>query len=95
MKVKSISECSILQYFWPALSDNGLENPFSVFLRVAVLHMSYCNSLYFSMKGLSWKKPKTNQRDSQDGLASVSIFIGPVKQNKISVKLQLFSYTSV
>ena len=30
MKVKSIAECSpwtILQYFWPALSDNWFEKP--------------------------------------------------------------------
>ena len=30
MKVESIAECSpwsILQYFWPALSDNGSKNP--------------------------------------------------------------------
>ena len=41
MKVESIAECSIwsiLQYFGPALSDNGIENQFSVFLRVSVLH---------------------------------------------------------
>ena len=41
MKVKSIAECSpwsILQYFWLVL----LENQFSVFLRVAVLHKFYC-----------------------------------------------------
>ena len=44
MKVESIAECSkgsILQYFWPALSNLGLENLFGlenqfvVFLRVA------------------------------------------------------------
>ena len=46
MKVKSIAECShwsILQYFWPALSD-GLENQFVVFLRVAVLDRFYCTT---------------------------------------------------
>ena len=40
MKVKSIAECShwsILQYFWPALSDS-LEKQFLVFLRVAFLY---------------------------------------------------------
>ena len=45
MKVKSIAECSpwsILQYFWPALRDNGLENQFSVVLRVAILHRFCC-----------------------------------------------------
>ena len=39
MKVESIAECShwsILQYFWPALSDNLSENPiFRLFLVVA------------------------------------------------------------
>ena len=42
MKVKNIAECSpwsILQYFWPALSDNwSWKQIFLVFLRVAVLH---------------------------------------------------------
>ena len=43
MKVKSIAECSpwtILQYFWPALSDNwsSVFDPFGV----AVLHRFYC-----------------------------------------------------
>ena len=45
MKVKSIRECStvsILQYFWPALSDNKSWKP--TFLRVAVLHRLYCIS---------------------------------------------------
>ena len=54
MNAKSIAECSpwsILQYFWPALSDNWswnmflkmvFENRFLVFLRVAVLHKFYC-----------------------------------------------------
>ena len=31
---------SILQYFWPALSDNQ----YLVFLRGAVLHRNYCNT---------------------------------------------------
>ena len=41
MKVEGIAECSpwsILQFFGPALSDNGIENQYSVFLIVAVLH---------------------------------------------------------
>ena len=46
MKVESIAECSpwsILQYFWPALSDNWSWKPiFSVFLIVAILHRFYC-----------------------------------------------------
>ena len=46
MKVESIAECStwsILQYFWPALSDKfSLENQFLAFLRMAVLHRFYC-----------------------------------------------------
>ena len=49
MKVKSIAECSpwvILQYFWPALSDNLSWKHFSVFLRVAVLHRIFFS--YFS-----------------------------------------------
>ena len=44
MKVESIAECSlwnILQYFWSALSDIGLENQFYVFLRVTVLDRFY------------------------------------------------------
>ena len=56
MKVKSIAECSpwsILQYFWPTLSDNcglenqivGLENQIVVFSRVAALHRFYCKSI--------------------------------------------------
>ena len=49
MKVKSIAECSkgsILQYFWPALSDNRSWKPILVFLRVAVLHRFYCIFLF-------------------------------------------------
>ena len=45
MKVESIVECSpwsILQYFWPALSDTWSWEPIFVFLRVAVLHRFYC-----------------------------------------------------
>ena len=47
MKVESIAECSkgsILQFFWPAFLKMiiGIENQFSVFLRVAVLHRFYC-----------------------------------------------------
>ena len=45
MKVKCIAECSkgsILQYFWPALSDIWSWNQFMVFLRVTVLHRFYC-----------------------------------------------------
>ena len=48
MKVKSIAECSpwsILQYFWPALSDNWFWKPIVFFLRVAVLHRFYCTSI--------------------------------------------------
>ena len=48
MKVESIAEWSILQYFWPALSNNLFWNQFLVFLRVAVLHRFYC------MLVLSW-----------------------------------------
>ena len=45
MKVKSIAECSlwsILQYFWPVLSNNWSWKPFLVLLGVAVLHRFYC-----------------------------------------------------
>ena len=45
MKAKSIAECSkgsILQYFWPALSNDLSWKPISVFLRVADLHRFYC-----------------------------------------------------
>ena len=44
MKVESIATCSfwsILQYFWPALSDNWSWKPFFVFSGVAVLHRFY------------------------------------------------------
>ena len=47
MKVESIAESSpwsILQYFWPALSNNFLvlkTNFFFIFLKVAVLHRFY------------------------------------------------------
>ena len=47
MKFESIAECSpwsILQYFWPALSDNWSWKSILVFLRVAVLHRFYCIS---------------------------------------------------
>ena len=53
MKVKSFAECSplsILQYLWPAYSDNfGLENQFLVFFRVAILHRItvVCMSTYW------------------------------------------------
>ena len=53
MQVKSIAECSlrsILQYFWPALSDTviSLENQIFIFLRVAILRpvLLYMFSLF-------------------------------------------------
>ena len=39
MKVQSFAECSP---FDPHLAISGIENQFSVFLKVAVLHMLYC-----------------------------------------------------
>ena len=44
MKVKSIAECSrsILQYFWPALSDIRSWKSIFGLLRVAVLNRFYC-----------------------------------------------------
>ena len=45
MKFESIAECSpwsILQYFWPALSDNQSWKLFFDLLRVAVLDRFYC-----------------------------------------------------
>ena len=45
MKVASIAECShwsILQYFWPALSDNLSWKQVFVFLRVIVLGRFFC-----------------------------------------------------
>ena len=45
MKVESFAECSpwsILQYFWPALSDKVLEKQFLVFFWVAALDRFYC-----------------------------------------------------
>ena len=50
MKVESIAECSlwsILQNFWPALSDNRSWKQFLVFLKVAVLHrFTVCSILH-------------------------------------------------
>ena len=48
MKVESVAECSkgsILQYFWPALSENWSRKPFFVFLRVVVLYRFYCTCI--------------------------------------------------
>ena len=50
MKIESIAECSpwsILQYFWPALSDNMYWKPFMVFYLSG--HLSQV-LLYFSPK---------------------------------------------
>ena len=47
MKVKSIAECSpwsIMQYLWPALSDNWSWKQILAFLRVAILHRFYYRS---------------------------------------------------
>ena len=52
MKVKSIAECSpwsILQYFWPALSNNWYWKPILVFflsgpLRQVLLYLSHCQA---------------------------------------------------
>ena len=52
MKVKSIAECShwsIMQYFWPALSDNPSWKPILVFflsgrLRQVLLYYKMCGS---------------------------------------------------
>ena len=46
MKVESIAECSpwsILQYFWPALSDNRSWKPIFVFFLGGRLSRFYCN----------------------------------------------------
>ena len=53
MKVESIAECSpwsILQYFWPALSDNRSSKPILVFflsdhLRQVLLYIDYMNTV--------------------------------------------------
>ena len=54
MKVESIAECSlwsILQYFWPALSDDRSWKPiFGLFLKVAILERFYCNSKFPYLK---------------------------------------------
>ena len=50
MKVKSIAEYSngsILQYFWPALSDNWSWKPVFLFFRVAILHRFWSILQYF------------------------------------------------
>ena len=50
MKVESIAECSpwsILQHFWPALSDNWSWKPIFGLLRVAVLHRFHCICMLF------------------------------------------------
>ena len=55
MKVESIAEVLLSKVLlqgehsailWPALSDNGLENQFVVFLRVAVLLRVYCINIW-------------------------------------------------
>ena len=52
MKVESIAECShwsILQYFWPALSNIiGLENQYSAIFRLVLWHRFYC-IVYFRL----------------------------------------------
>ena len=45
MKVESIAECSlwsILQYFWPALSDNWSSKPYFDLFESGRLHRLYC-----------------------------------------------------
>ena len=49
MEVESIAECSpwgILQYFWPALSNNRSWKPSFVFFLVAALDRFYCIQLH-------------------------------------------------
>ena len=49
MKVKSIAECSpwsILQYFWPSLSDKWSLKPISGIFRVAFLDRFYCTQCW-------------------------------------------------
>ena len=54
MKVKSIKNAPILQYFWPALSDNWFWKPIYAFLRVAALDRFYyterCPCHYFDVQ---------------------------------------------
>ena len=48
MKVQSIAECSlwsILQYFWPALGDNGYRKPILVLFWMAAQDRVYCMGL--------------------------------------------------
>ena len=57
MQVESIAECSpwsILQYFWPALSDNWSWKPILVFMRVAVLHRFYFLYTEQKLKRYTW-----------------------------------------
>ena len=52
MKIESIAErslWSILQYVWPALSDNLSWKPIFGILKVAVLHRFYCISYVFGL----------------------------------------------
>ena len=54
MKVKSIAECShwsIMQYFWPALSDNWSWKPISGLLKEAVLNRFYCTCKFHNFNG--------------------------------------------
>ena len=64
MKVKSIAECSkgsILQYLWPALSDN-LEKQFLVFLRKAIFDGFYCSwYIYKHLQACVLQYPNSGQ----------------------------------
>ena len=61
MKVESIAECfhwSILQYFWPALSDNWYWKPILVFFlsgrlkQVLLYHVFLINAIWFMKTSL-------------------------------------------
>ena len=90
MKVESIAECSlwsILQYFWPAFSDNWSWKTILVFLRVAVLDKFYykpndpafCGSVFRGAE----REPNQNTASSHFRLSIETPFY-PFKPNGIS-----------
>ena len=61
MKVESFAECSpwsILQYFWPALSDNGFWKPILVFILSVLLRVKTGFTVVLFAAGEIWKMMK-------------------------------------
>ena len=64
MKVESTAEC-FLQYFDLHYTIIGLENLFSVFLGVAVLHRFYCTCISdkaHNLRGRRWVEPASEDQ---------------------------------